>query len=234
MLLKVWNPSAVAGENSVLVAAYDGEYGPDYKRVGITSCAVSMPEGKPFAQTATMAAFGASHGRLCLDNRKVHNPPAAAWIGGRFLVAAPSEGSGQGEGKAYLRKDCVAVCAADGEGKGIGGPSFAVFGPERLNGEPCVSMASAGGRCLLVEDAILSAGKDKGGEKLARRILGVFLTPEGKPSDGGAPFAIFDGTVGKTVPLRASVCAGSEGKFLVVCSEARGVDDVKIVSRIVK
>jgi hypothetical protein len=168
-------------------------------------------------------ALGSGYGVLCLDPRKVHHPAGAVWTGKQFVVCVPSQGQ---------RKDCVVTCTVDAQGKETGGPEFAVFNRERLNGGPCVSLAFDGERCLLTEDVILSK-KEGRGEALLTQVHGCFLSPDGKPLDGGKTFAI-SGNDAKTYCFQGFACAGPKGRFLVVCSDARGVDDVKIAARVVK
>ena len=124
------------------------------------------------------------------------------------------------------------VCTVDVQGKGTGGPEFVVFNGERLNQGPCVSLAFDGERCLLTEDVILSK-KEGRGEALLSQVHGCFLSPEGKALDGGKTFAITNNSA-KTYCSQGFACAGPKGQFLVVYSEARGVDDVKIAAQVVK
>jgi hypothetical protein len=232
MSLKMWNPIAATGGDNVLVCAYNGEYGPDYKRIGLSTGTVTMPDGKPVAPVAHMAVLWKDRDPLCLGNRQVHHPVGAVWTGKQFLLGVSSQGAQTGPGKPFYRKDCVAICPTDAQGKETGGPEFVVFAGERLNNSPCVSLAFDGERALLTEDVILSSGKGKG-ETLLTQVHGCFLSPEGKPLDGGKPFAI-SGNDAKTYCSQGFAVAGPKGQFLVVYSEARGVDDVKIAARLVK
>jgi hypothetical protein len=225
MSLKVWNPMSVAGGNTVLVAAYNDGYGPDYKPVGISTAAIAMPDGKPVAPAANLDALLKGRTVICLGARKVHHPCGAAWTGRQFLVCVPSQKSGKSA-------DCVAVSAVDGQGKGSGEPEYVVFAGERLNDGPCLSLAYDGERCLLTEDVILSAKAGKG-ETFLSQVHGGFLSPEGKPLDGGKTFAI-SGNAAGTHCFQGFAAAGAKGQFLAVWTEARGVNDVKIVARVVK
>jgi hypothetical protein len=188
-----------------------------------------VPDGKLVSPLSQPAPFSSE---LSLDPWRVHNPPGAAWTGKGFLVCTPPGGNPKGAGQAYKRKDCVAIWALDAQGKTSGEPAFVAFGPERLNGGPCVSLAFDGERCLLTEDVIIGSGRSKT-ETLLTQVHGCFLSPEGKPLDGGKTFVI-SGNDAKTYCFQGFACAGPKGQFLAVCSEARGVDDVKIVARVVK
>jgi hypothetical protein len=226
----IWNPTAAAGGENMLVVSYVKKYGPDYpSNIGLVAGAAAAADAKPVAPLAFLSAFGTE---FCLDPRRVHNPAGAVWTGKQFLVCVPMGRPQRGIGTDHAKQDCVAVWPVDAQGKAAGGPEFVVFGPERLNGGPCVSLACDGERVLLTEDVILGSGRGKD-ETLLTQVHGCFLSPEGKPLDGGKPFAI-SGNDAKTYCFQGFAVAGPKGQFLVVYSEARGVDDVKILARVVK
>lgn len=91
--------------------------------------------------------------------------------------------------------------------------------------------AVAGQSFLAVGEVLNTAGDPRrpGAERYAR-VIGWRITPDGAPD--GEPFAIA-GEMGKECVL-PSVAAGPDGACLVVYSEIRGVDDVKVVGRVVK
>ncbi len=233
MKLKVWNPIAAAGTDGVLVAAYDGEYGPDYKSVGISAGVVAMPDGKPVSPVARVGALLGNYANLCLGNRLVHHPPGAAWTGSQFLVCVPSGGSAQGAGKPFKGKDCVVVCSVDAQGKSSGDPEFTVFARERLNSAPCVSLAFDGERCLVTEDVIIGQGRGAKNEVLQTQVLGCFLAPDGKPLGDGKPFSVSNNPA-RTYCSQGFAASGPKGCFLAVWSAARGIDNVKVAARVIK
>jgi hypothetical protein len=187
---------------------------------------LAMPDARPAAPVSVVKAFGAGDNKvLCLDPRKVHHPAGAVWTGTHFILAVPSYVGG--------RKDAVAVCAMDAQGKETGAADFAQFGPERLNSAPCVSLAFDGEKCLLTEDVIVSGGRKGGNETLLTQVHGAFLSADGKPLDGGKTFVI-SGNDARTYCLQGFAASGPKGQFLAVYTDARGVDNVKITARLVK
>jgi hypothetical protein len=217
----------------VLVGAYVRGFSAAY-HVGFGAGLVAMPDGKAAVPIALVKAAGDNYTALSMPNRGPLPFPAAVWTGKQYLLAIATRGSEAGPGKAFAGKDSVAVIGMDGKGKEIpGDPAFVVFNGERLNSAPSVSMAADDERCLLVEDVVSSKGrKNNADEELSYQVHGCFLSPDGKPSGDGKPFVIAD--AGKACASGGFASAGPKGQFLVVWSEARGIDDVKVLARIVK
>ncbi|MCS6849912.1 MAG: hypothetical protein NZ700_01940 [Gemmataceae bacterium] len=99
---------------------------------------------------------------------------------------------------------------------------------------PRPGVAFAGDRYLVVSDCLCAIGGDSNRNipaTLYTRVLGWKLQPDGKVEDANG--FLIAGTE-KRECLLPAVAAGPERTWLVVYSENRGIDDVKLVGRLVK
>lgn len=122
------------------------------------------------------------------------------------------------------------VVAMDKSGK-VTGTAQKLFAHTRNNFAPNLRMVATGKDFLLVSDYAAPVGKDQ--EKARIQIRGWKIAADGKVlSDENAGFEIAaDAAKDQMLP---AVAAGPDGSVLVVYSELRGVDDVKVMARIVK
>ncbi len=228
--MHVWQPFAAAAGDRVLFCAYMREFGPSYKRPVLGVGVLSASDMKVLVPLTHLGASGRSYTALPVMRVPVQSP-AVVWAGKAFLVGFPTFGAGQGPGRRFFRKHSVAVVEVGRDGKGKETPQFAVFSKEMVKRNPCISMAFDGSRCLVVEDVCRVKGV--GEKEVAKlRVMGYFLTPEGKPE--GKAFLIAGDDAMKRDCMQGFTSSDGKGRFLVVYVDARGVDDVKVVGRIVK
>jgi len=64
-------------------------------------------------------------------------------------------------------------------------------------------------------------------------VRGWVFSPDGKLLEGGTDGIVLAGDPAKDA-IEGSACAGPKGTFLLVYAEPRGVDDTKVVAKIVK
>jgi hypothetical protein len=203
---EVVNPVLVpAGDKALLlVQSARNAYGPNC--VTMVSGADGKVAGKP-------AALASDHkekaGRV--------GPVAASWsgaggvavgAGGEFTaVAWPVSAAGAGGGPEKLQR-------------------INMLEPHLL---PQFSLAFDGERHLLVAE---DTAKDK------VRVMGLYLSADGKvegaKGDKEIAARMFVIGEGKHNCLQGVACAGPKGCCLVVCADVRGLDDMKLVARIVK
>jgi hypothetical protein len=215
---QTWNPVVAAGAVSALAVALSQGRFRSYDRPFPEATAVAMPDGRPGKPMVKLH----EKANLLLGFRTGTQSPVAVWTGSAFLVAFPACDQAKGVGKL----DAVAVIRADGKGVDLGGePELVALADNRLKKNPRVSIAFDGKRCLLTEDVATNDTRIV--------VRGCFLSADGKPLDGEKGAFPIAGDE-KIEAMQGFAAAGAEGTFLAVWSEPRGVDDVKVVARIVK
>jgi hypothetical protein len=118
----------------------------------------------------------------------------------------------------------------DGDGKRIGEPFIS---RQSLTDIALVSSIAFDGERALMTYDFPSEGKTMGKPPLHMKVWGWMISAEGKVTEGGEYGFSIAADANKDC-MQAFSCAGRKGAFLVVYSEARGVENTKVVARIVK
>ena len=151
-------------------------------------------------------------------------------FGSRFLPALAGMGDKGGFVAATSYYGGCVVYPFNGAGKAAG-EGVRLGHTERDEFKAAYSAAADGERCLITLDCIGGSNKKLGQPWVG--VWGWFLGPDGKVLAGEKTgFQIAAGE--DKDRMHGFGCAGPKGAFLAVYSETRGVDDVKVVARLVK
>jgi hypothetical protein len=207
------NLPVVAASNGSLVAAYNVTM-MSYVNFYVHRREVDPASGQPRGAPPVVVGHGknpAPAGR----GEQLRTPALALGPEGGLLVAGP--------GSTDRREGSVLVVDKTGAARGEPVP-FGPFG-DRIHNTPRLSVAAAGDKQFLVVGDY--------SEKQRFNVGGWLFAADGKPiGDVKAGFGIAaDAGKDSILPAAAS---GPAGACLVVYSEVRGADDVKVLARVVK
>jgi hypothetical protein len=208
-------PVAASHDGSMMVAFNIGMF----RYVGgyVARREVDPTSGQPRG-TPPADKYGDRPPPLYLRGENIRTPALAMGTDGGLLAAGPAAmGDAQRMG---------AVLAVDKSGGAKGEPY--TLGPRKADhySTPRVSVAAAGDKQFLV----VMDHPDKG----RFNVCGWRFGPDGKPVDDAAQVGfpiVADAAKDSILP---SVASGPGNSCLVVYSEVRGADDVKVLARVVK
>lgn len=202
-----FQPFAVYGGKGVLVVSYNRPFGADYYRPSLSGILAEVSaSGLPAASGGAMSYTELT----CIGARSMHQTPAVVWNGKQFLVGVPVESSNKG------KQNDIGVLQIDEQGKAVGKPVSIAMTPARQNKNPCVSLSTDAACCLLTTDE-------------SDKVVGCFLSADGGIVEGNKPFDISDAARS----MHGYASSGLKGSFLAAWCEVKGVDNLKIVCRLV-
>lgn len=164
--------------------------------------------------------------KLNVSNERVRMGALAAGPNGACLVTAG--GRGRSGGKYRYRMTCLTP-----SGTKVG-KSLDLY--KRVGGGfmfPRMVMARVGKNYLFACDYGVLSGNRRTGYRMRTEIHGWRITPDGKVSPNAEKGFVLVASPKHDLVLPA-LAAGPGGSVLVVCSEVRGPDDVKVICRVVK